>query len=220
MDFRYAMRGDGQTPTQVLPAAEQRRALAVALDALQPAALAVPERVMALIPPVPPGGDGALEWIGSAGGTAFDQVSLAGGLATEVIEGLLARERLARVVLFHARDPQLPTLDEVLRTVVDRTWGTPTPAGANEQAIRRAVQRVVANTLLDRAGDTRALPDVRQVVELHLVALAERLAEPTEAPLADRALRAAVQREIARYFEGADVPASRSRFSVIPLPWP
>ncbi len=220
MDFRYAMRGDGQVPTQVLPAADQRRALTMTLDALQPSALAVSERVMALIPPVPAGGDGSLEWMGSAGGTSFDQVSLAGGLATEVIEGLMDRERLARVVLFHARDPRLPTLDEVLTALVDRTWGSPVPSTPNEQALRRAVQRVVLNTMLDRAGDARALPDVRQVTEHHLSALATRLAAATGGPLPDRALRAAAQREIARYFEGGDEPSKRSRFAVIPLPWP
>ncbi len=220
MDFRYAMRGDGQTPTTIVPAAEQRRALTMALDALQPAALAVPERVMALIPPAPPGGDGSLEWIGSAGGTSFDQISLAGGLATEVIEGLMDRERLARVVMLHARDPQLPTLADVLGGILERTWYTPVPTSPNEQAIRRAVQRVVLNTFLDRAGDTRALADVRQVTAMHLTMLSERLSTMTDGPPADRALRAAARREIDAFLDGADDPSRRSRFPVIPLPWP
>src|SRR5687767_15713320 len=43
------------------------------------------------------------EWIGSAGGPSFDQISHAGGLATEVIEGILHRERAARVAQFSAR---------------------------------------------------------------------------------------------------------------------
>lgn len=219
MDFRYAIRGDGQTPTTIIPAAEQRRALTMALDALEPAALAVPERVMAMIPPVPPGGDGSMDWVSRAG-TAFDQVSLAGGLATEVIEGLLHRDRLARVGLFFARDRQNPNIDEVLRTIVDRTWGSPTPDDLNHQALRRAVQRVVLNTLLDRAGDARAQPDVRQVIEYHLVALDQRIAGMPDGPLADRALRAAARRDIARYLDGDDDPAKRSRFDVIPLPWP
>lgn len=220
MDFRYAVRGDGQTPTQILGAADQRRALTLALDALEPAALAVPERVMALIPPVPPGGDGSLAWMGSEGGTAFDQITLAGGLATEVIEGLMHRERLARVVLFHARDPQLPTLAEVLQTILDRTWYAPTPATPNEQALRRAVQRVVLNTFLDRAVDTGALADVRQVAAAHLAQLSERLGAMNDGPPADRALRAAARREIARFLDGADDPRERTRFPILPLPWP
>lgn len=220
MDYRYAMRGDGQVPTAIVPAAQQRRALGLALDALEPPALAVPERVQALIPPFAPGSDPMFEWIGTAAGTAFDEISLAGGLATEVIEGLLHRERLARVVLFRARDAANPTLDDVLQTVVDRTWGAaPSPDG-HLQSLRRTVQRVVLNTLLDRAGDKAALPDVRQVAEWHLERLDARLATMTGGAPADRALRASARREIARFFAGDDAPEARSRFRVLPLPWP
>jgi hypothetical protein len=220
MDFRYAMRGDGQTPTTIVPGEQQRKALGMALDALEPAALAVPERVMALIPPRPYGGDGTFEWIGSAGGTSFDQISLAGGLATEVIEGILHRERAARVAQFSARHASVPSLDDVMGTVVARTWGAAPVAEPNAQALRRTVQRVVLNTLLDRAGDERALADVRQAADWHLQKLDERIAKLTGGSPADQALRASARREIARYFEGVDDPAKRSRFTVIPLPWP
>lgn len=220
MDFRYALRGDGQTPTQPVPAAQQRQALKAALDALEPAALAVPERVMALIPPVPPGGDDSFAWIGSAGGTTFDQVSLAGGVATEVIENILHRERAARMVLQGARDASLPTLDEVMQAVVDRTWGAAPSSNANEQAIRRTAQRVTVNTLLDLAGDRAALAEVRAIAELHLQALAQRIEGMSGGSAADRALRASARRDIARYFDGGDDPAKRPRFAVIILPWP
>ena len=220
MDYRYAMRGDGQTPTTIVPGDRQRKALGMALDALEPAELAVPERVMALIPPRPYGGDEMFEWIGSAGGTSFDEISLAGGLATEVIEGILHRERVARVVQFSARDASVPSLDEVMGTVVARTWGAAPVADQNAQALRRTVQRVVLNTLLDRAGDQRALAEVRQAAEWQLQKLDERIARMTGGSPADQALRASARREIARYFDGRDDPTKRSRFTVIPLPWP
>lgn len=220
MDFRYAMRGDGQVPTTILPAASQRRALGMALDALEPAALAVPERVMALIPPVPYQGDESFEWLSSAGGTSFDQVSLAGGLATEVIEGLMDRERLARVVQFAGRDASLPSIDEVLSTIVKRSWGTAAAADPGAQLLRRTVQRVVLNTLLDRAGDKQALAEVRQAAEWQLKQLEDQLEAATGGSAADQALRATALREIEAYFDGDDQPANRSRFRVIPLPWP
>ncbi|HEU5183791.1 MAG TPA: zinc-dependent metalloprotease [Gemmatimonadaceae bacterium] len=220
MDFTYAMRGDSQIPTTVAPPAAQRRALTMALDALEPAQLAVPPRVMALIPPVPAGGDASIEWIGSSGGTTFDQISLAGGLATEVIEGILDRERAARLVLLNARDSANPSLDEVIRTVVSRTWGAPALANAGHQALRRVVQQVVLNTLLDRAGDEDALAEVRALSAMHLDLLRTRLARMTGGSAADRAQRTAAVRDITRFFEGQDDPESRSRFTVIPLPWP
>jgi hypothetical protein len=220
MDYRYAMRGDGQTPTTIVPGDLQRKALGMALDALEPRELAVPERVMALIPPVPYGGDPMFEWIGSAGGTSFDQISLAGGLATEVIEGILQRERAARVVQFSARNSSLPTLDDVMGTVVTRTWGAAPAAEPNAQALRRTVQRVVLNSLLDLAGNKDALAEVRQAAEWQLRKLDERIAGMTGGSAADQALRASARREIARYLEGGDDPKQRSRFAVIPLPWP
>lgn len=220
MDFRYAMRGDGQVPTTVIPGADQRRALSMALDALEPAALAIPERVMALIPPVPPGGDAQLDWVPRAG-TTFDQVEMAGGLATEVIEGLLHRDRLQRVVIQHARDPQnLPTLAEIYQPIMERTWFTAPATSANDQALQRAVRRVVLNTMLDRAGDARASADVRQVTAMFLQQLSDALEEGRDGPPAHRALDAAAVREIEAFFDGEDDPTKRSRFTVIPLPWP
>ena len=220
MDFTYAMRGDSQIPTTVVPPAAQRRALTMALDALEPVQLAVPPRVMALIPPVPAGGDASIEWIESAGGTTFDQISLAGGLATEVIEGILGRERAARLVLLHARDSANPSLDEVIRAVVSRTWGAPPSANGAHQALRRVVQQVVLNTLLDRAGDEGALAEVRALSAMHLDLARTRLSRMTGGSAADRAHRAAAVRDITRFFEGEDDPESRSRFTVIQLPWP
>jgi hypothetical protein len=220
MDFRYAVRGDGQVPTTVIPGAEQRRALTMALDALEPAALAIPERVMAMIPPVPPGGDGQLDWVPRAG-TTFDQVEMAGGLATEVIEGLLHRDRLQRVVIQHARDPQnLPTLAEIYESILQRTWSAAPATSANDQALQRAVRRVVLNTMLDRAGDARASADVRQVTAMFLQQLSDQVKAGRPGPPAHRALDAAAVREIQAFFDGADNPATRSRFTVIPLPWP
>jgi len=220
MDFTYAMRGDSQVPTAVVAPALQRRALDMALDELEPARLAVPARVMALIPPVPPGGDPSVAWIGTSAGTTFDQISLAGGLATEVIEGILDRERAARLVLLSARDAASPSLDEVIRAVVSRSWGAPPSTNAGHQALRRAVRQVVLNTLLDRAGDQRALAEVRAMSALHLDLLRGRLSAMTGGSVADRAQRAAAVRQITRFFEGEDDPDTRSRFTVIPLPWP
>jgi hypothetical protein len=220
MDFRYAMRGDGQVPTAVVPAAEQRAALTMALDALQPSELEVPEKVLALIPPVPPGGDATYDWLPRAG-TTVDQVALAGGLATEVIEGLLERDRMQRVALFYARDPQQLNVNELLGAILDRSWYAPDATTPSQQAMQRTLRRVVLNTMLDRAGDARAAADVRQVIALRLTQLHERLsgAAPTGHPAND-ALRAAAIRDIEAFVDGEDDPAKRTRYPVIALPWP
>src|SRR6202043_1152358 len=54
MDYTFALRGDGQIPTQIVAASEQRRALAGVLATLKPDALALPESLLKIIPPRPP----------------------------------------------------------------------------------------------------------------------------------------------------------------------
>jgi hypothetical protein len=220
MDFTFALRGDGQVPTRVLPAADQRKALNMALDALRPSELTVPERVQALIPPPPPGFNADMTWIDGYGGTAFDAVNLAGGLATEVIGYLLHRERVARLVLFQARDANALGLDEVLGTIVRRTWGAPVPSNSSERAVQRATQRAVVDAMLDLAGDRAALPDVRAHTLMHLKQLDQRLAAAPGTDAAARAHVALARRDIARFMSGDDQPALRPRYAVITLPWP
>lgn len=228
MDFTYALRGDGQTPAQVLPGAEQREALARVLAHLQPAELRIPDRIADLIPPSPPGMDGSEIWIPSQAGTAFDPISMAGGLATEIVENLLHRDRLARVALFHAREAGqaagTPSVSEVLGAVTEAGWGGSsggaTGGDATDQALRRTVQRVILNTYLDLAGDARVVPEVRALLDHELTRLRARVDGASAGGAEWEAHRAAVVRHIDRYMAGEDDPSARSRYPVVPLPWP
>ena len=220
MDFTFALRGDGQMPTRVISAAEQRKALNRELDALAPSELTVPERVVKMIPPPPPGFNTDQMWLETSGFTAFDPITLAGGLATEVIGYLLDRERCARLVIFQARDASALSLDEVMSTIVRRTWGAPVPASSAERAVQRASQRAALDALLDLAGDAKALPDVRAHALTQLKAIEARLAASAGADASARAHVTAAKRDITRFVAGQDVPASRPRYPVITLPWP
>jgi hypothetical protein len=220
MDFTFAMRGDGQTPTRVLPAAEQRQALNALLDEIAPARLTVPARVQRLIPPPPPGFNTDQTWIDGSGGTAFDAITLGGGLATEVLGYILDRERAARLVLFAANDPKALTLHEVMTAVTARTWGVALPVAGDERAMLRASQRAALDIMLDLAGDARALPDVRAAAVHQLTLLDTRLQRTVTADDAQRAHMVAARHDLAQFFAGNDRPADRPRFPVITLPWP
>lgn len=221
MDFTYALRGDGQIPTQILPADEQRRALGMVLDHLSPAQLKIPARVTRLIPPSPPGMDGSEMWIPSQAGPAFDPLTAAGGLATEIVTNLLHRDRLARVALFHLEDRQNPSLDEVLTQVVNAGWNDASSGDLMDQALRRTVQRVILNTLLDLGGDARATAEVRAGIDVAIEALGRRMmGQSGGMDAAWAGHQRAMQRDVDRYLAGEDDPAARPRFPVVPLPWP
>jgi hypothetical protein len=180
MDFGYAMAGEATEPTRIVPAAEQRRALNAVLATLQPQALRVPDRIVAIIPPVPFGFDADLTLIPSPAGTAFDPVALAHSLAQEVVDGLLHPQRAARLASFQARAgarrasanaplqamrPTQPpaaaldevlTLSEVLTRLLDATWGT-APLGeafrTPGDAMDAALRRVTQRAVLDAMLD-------------------------------------------------------------------
>jgi hypothetical protein len=222
MEFGYALAGEATEPTRIVPAAEQRAALRHVLAALQPSALAIPDRVAALIPPVPPGFDGDLTLIPSPAGTAFDPIGLAHSLAQEIVDGVLHPQRASRLVSFHARDAANPGLDEVLTSLLQATWGAAAPAGETSMnaALRRVAQRAALDALLDLAGSANATPPVRSTAGQHLTLLRQRLTSAPGTSAEERGHRAAAVRDIDRFFDGRDDPAARPRPTTIPLPWP
>ncbi|HEU4748992.1 MAG TPA: zinc-dependent metalloprotease, partial [Gemmatimonadaceae bacterium] len=222
MEFGYALSGEATVPTRVIPPEEQRRALRMVLANLAPAALRVPDRVAALIPPVPAGYGSALTLIPSPAGTAFDPISVARSLAQEIVDGLLHPERAARLVALHARDSRNPSLGEVAGALVEATWGI-TDVSLREDddtALRRVSERAVADGLLDLAGNREATAEVRAVASHHLALLRERLGRSAGSSPEERGHRATARRDIELYFEGRDDRARRPRPEPIPLPWP
>jgi len=208
MEYRYALRGDTQPATRIIPAAEQRRALEAVLDAIDPRELAVPERVLRLLAPRPFGYDTDTRGFSSAAAPAFDQVGIARTLAATVVGGLLDPARAARIVAFADRDPSQPTLTEVIGRIVDRTWGAPAPA--QHAALKRVPERVVMDELIDLARRGEATPEVRAAAEWGLRRIARQLAAPSRAPagsdaLAHRQLAAA---DIDRFLTRRDAPTA------------
>ncbi|MCR4341166.1 MAG: zinc-dependent metalloprotease [Gemmatimonadaceae bacterium] len=223
MEFGYALRGEQTEPTRILPAAEQRAALRLVLSALTPRELRIPGRIAAMIPPVPAGYDSDLTLIPTPAGTAFDPIAAAHSLAQEIVNGLLHPQRAARLVSFHARDASNLSLDEVITALIETTWGTSTSDVAGEEQgpeLRRVAQRATVDGLLDLAGNSAATAGVRATVEHHLALLARRANLSEGLSAADQGHRAAIRRDIERYFDGRDDPAKRPRPAPIGLPWP
>ncbi len=216
LEYTYARAGDGQVPARIVDPAEQRRALDGLIRAIQPEELAIPERVTALIPP-PPYGYTSTDWsFASPMGGAFDPLSAAQALAASVADGLLHRERAARLVSFHARNPAAPSLDEVMGRLVEGTWGRPTPASGRDAALRRASQRAVLDGLLALAADRQATPQARASAEMQLAQLARRLEGRRASDAAQRAHEELAARDVRRFLERSAEPTQPSR--PVPLP--
>ncbi len=220
LDYRYAMRGDPSPAAHPVPAAEQRRALKLVLSTLDPAFLDLPESVLELLLPRPNGFPPNEEMFGSATDPAFDALGAAGTAAGMTVGGLLQPQRAARLVDFSRRDPELPSLVEVLDAVTDAAFGAApqdgTPIGRRRLEIRRTVQSAVVRGMLDLASDPASTPAVRARTEAALAALAERLRSGGTAQAT--AHRTYLANEIDRYLQRVRGEASPLPMQTAPPP--
>jgi len=166
-DYTFSLRGKGDHNPQIIAPDEQRRALAVVLDTLKPEALALPESVIRLIPPRPPGYGRTREDFRIRTFPTFDALAPPEAIANHVSDFLLNQERAARLIEFHARDPRNPGFDEVLDKILAATWKTPLRTGYQAE-IQRTVNMVILNDLMALASGERASNQVRAVAELKL----------------------------------------------------
>ncbi len=149
---------------QVVPAARQREALAAVLDTIKPEELAVPPRILALIPPRAFGYEGGTqELFARRTEPAFDPVAAAVIAADLAVSALLEPHRAARLDRYHALDRANPDFAEVASALVARTWRAPAPNDAYHAAIARSVQSLVVTRLMDLAADPDASTQVRAV---------------------------------------------------------
>jgi len=182
MDFRYALRGDGQVPTQIIPAEKQREALQALLSALQTDELVVSERILELMAPAPWGYSEDDRSFSSPATPAADQLEFVRALSARIFSELLEPRRMARLIAFADRDPALPTLEEVLETVTLEVFG-PEDATAlsrwmreeTRPAIRRIVQRMYVEALMNAAGNSQTVAEARAAAEWELGRISGRI---------------------------------------------
>jgi len=165
MDYTFALRGDGETPTKIVAPGEQRRALAAVLATLKPSTLALPESLLTMIPARPPDYERGREHFKIRTSPAFDALAPAEAAAQQTLQFLFNPQRAARLVEFHARDAANPGLQEVLDAIITATWKSPHPIGYRGE-IARVVDDVALYDLLALAMNERASTQVKAVASL------------------------------------------------------
>jgi hypothetical protein len=188
MDYTFTLRGDGGVPTQIVAPAEQRRALAAVLATLKPETLALPESLLKTIPPRPPEYPRDREDFKIHTSPAFDALAPAESAAQHTLQFLFNPERAARLVEFHARNRENPSLYDVLEAILAATWKSPHGSGYNEQ-IAMAVDNVVLYDLMTLAANDHASDEVRAIASLKLHELHDWLIarQPSGVVISDKA---------------------------------
>ena len=108
LDYRYAVRGDGGMITAPLSPERQRKALASVLATLDPQVLTLPESLLTILPPTPPGYSRTRESFEGHTGLTFDPQGAVEASANLTASLLFEPSRASRLVEYHARNPQIP----------------------------------------------------------------------------------------------------------------
>jgi len=199
VDYRYNLRGDGQPPARPVPAAEQRRALAVALQTLEPESLDLPDSVLELLLPRPAGYRRNREMFEGQTAPVFDPLAAAATSANATVQGLLQRERAARMVDAHRRDGQQPGFEEVLEGLQQVVFES-VPENERWRAIRQRVESVLVTALVGLAADPQATPEVRALAEASLGEIDGLLERRRPSSSVSKAQAAYLRRVIERFF--------------------
>ena len=214
--YTYAVRtSNGPSPARVreiVPAARQREAMDAALDTIAPDQLAIPARILEMIPPRAFGYDnnGTTELFTKRTDPVFDPIASATVAADLAISGLLQPQRAARLVEFHARDRANPDFKDVVDALLLRTWKTATPPkDAYQAAIMRAVESLAVTRLMDVAANADAAPQVRATATEALRDLSEYLKTPSQDG-AVAAHRRATRDDIERFLTRPDQPRKQT----------
>ena len=152
VSFTY---GEDAGPGEIVSPARQRAALNAVLDTLDPKALDLSDEVLSHLTPRLSSwsfADNDRELFRKTAYPAFDTVSAAETAADLTFDVLLHPQRAARLVEFHRRDAQNPSLDYVLGETADRVMSAAKSGRTGE--IAYAVQARYAFALMELAdGD-------------------------------------------------------------------
>lgn len=169
--YTYAVRGDGQIPQRPVAPARQRMALQQILVGLRAEALALPERLIPLMPPAPFGGRSNKERFPRRTGAILDPIAVAETAADLALAAVLHPQRASRLLLATTLDPQALGLGEVIDTLLNATWHALPSRVPYHAAIERAVERRLLERMMSLAGDPSVASGVRSDVHHRLRAL-------------------------------------------------
>ena len=173
LQYTYALKGDGQLVTQPLQREEQLKALQAVVACMSPKVLALPDRIVKLIPPRPAGYNYTRELFNRRTGLSFDPLAAAEAAADFPLQFLFHPARLNRMAQYEAENKGLG-VNDLLKVVLANTWKAPRAQGLeglilqqNEQLVLTYLMGVYANeeaSFATKAAMLKAIEDIKAQV--------------------------------------------------------
>jgi hypothetical protein len=213
LDYRYALRGDGQLVTKIVDPASQQKALDAVLRTIAPETLTLPESLLRILPPRAFGYPRTRESFKGHTGLTFDPVAAAESAADLTLTLLFDPERASRLVEYHARNAANPALNQVIESVFQATWKAPRTAGLSAE-MQRVTESSTVEHLLALAANGSASPDARAQARAEALSLRSWMSEKVAETSEEKALRTAAiarieafEKDPEKFVPASDVPA-------------
>jgi hypothetical protein len=168
LEYKYKLRGDNLTNPAIVAPEEQEKALAAVLKTLEPATLTLPETLLRILPPRPPGLHKTQESFASETGLTFDPIASAESAADLTLTVLLNPERASRLVQYHMREPKAPSLRGVLEAVSKTTAERPEAGHSMSSEVERAVEFRGLEAMFGLAVNPAASSQARAIARWHV----------------------------------------------------
>ncbi|MGA9584378.1 MAG: zinc-dependent metalloprotease [Terracidiphilus sp.] len=168
LDYRYNLRGDGLPDPSIFDPSQQRKALEVVLKTLKPETLTLPESILRVLPPVPPGYPRTLESFPSHTGLTFDPIATAESAADLTLTVLLDPARASRLIEYHMRVPASPSLRSVLEAVSTTVAERPEAGHTMSSEVERAIEFRAVEAMLGLAVNPVASSQARAIARSHI----------------------------------------------------
>jgi hypothetical protein len=180
VNYSYAMRGDGQVIAEPVRLDDQEAAMKALLEALKTENLLIPERIVRLIPPQPPGYERDRELFPGYTAPVFDPLAAVEASASHAIRLLLNPQRMARLNQQSAMNGTYFTPTFVMESLLTRAFFNNRNNGY-ETEVAQVIEKVTVDHLLRLAADRKGDRQVAALALLTVDGLEEQLETELEA---------------------------------------
>jgi hypothetical protein len=174
LNYEYNLRGDNLSAPTIVDPEEQAKALAAVLKTVSPDTLTLPESLLAILPPRPPGLRKTQESFPSETGLTFDPIAAAESAADLTFQVLFDPARASRLVQYHMRSPKAPSLRGVLEAVSKTTAERPEGGHTMSSEVERAVEFRGLEWTFGLAVNPAASSQARAIAHSHIQTLLDQ----------------------------------------------
>ncbi len=162
VNYSYASRGEENTAVSIVASALQDQAFEALLRTLHPETLALPERLLQLIPPKPAGYRRGRESFASRTSPLLDPIYIAEGAAQHVLQLLLHPARANRLVEQGVRDASQAGWSKRLDQLIQFHWHRQ-EVNPYHASIQRATAHLMLQQLLELLMSKSASSEVKAI---------------------------------------------------------